>query len=219
MAAIEKKKRLGAGKYRQRDKAIVALITSTSVVEASRNSGIAYSSLIRWMSEPDFKAQLEAVKHQYLTAATNELQMSAVAAVRALRAVLEAPHSSNMERIAASRSLLEFCDRFSTAENLNERITALEKQTGKAIRYGEPQSIDAESWESGTPASSGWSASFATDNANGGSDGIESAPVDVRRPRCDKPNFTRGWNSADGNKVQATQAQNDAPVALPVLVK
>lgn len=204
-------------KTRHRERAIAALLTAPTIAEAAKASGVSVSTLMRWQREPDFKAEIAAVKSQYVTAAIGELQTTALSAVRALRRVLEFPHSSNMELIAAARAILEFCDRFSTAENLDSRLTALEQQSGKVISYG-LQGTQETAGESGTTDSDRWSTGFGTENATGRSDSIESEPVELRSEGSKVPGFTRGWISPNSNTLEATQAQANEPSKMPVLI-
>lgn len=204
-------------KTRHRQRAIAALLTASTVAEAAKASGVSVSTLMRWQREPDFKAEIAAVKSQYITAAIGELQTTALSAARALRRVLEVPHSSNMEIIAASRAILEFCDRFSTAETLELRIAALEQQTGKTVSYG-LQGTQETACEDGTTDSDGWSTSFGTENATGRSDSEPSEPVELRSESSKIPGFTRGWISPNSNTLETTQAQANEPSKMPVLI-
>jgi hypothetical protein len=203
-------------KARHRQRAIAALLTAPTIAEAAKVAGVSVSTLMRWQRQPEFKAEIESVKRQYLASAVGELQASATLAVRTLRRVLQLPHSSNLELIAASRAILDYCERYSVADSLNERITKLEQQ--KAGIYAEPQEFGETGWESRTGSGPGRSASFADQNASGRSGNSEQEPdANVRVDSGDTATIEGSWSSAWMRSVPGTSQSHDATPDVPVL--
>jgi hypothetical protein len=216
---VKKDQQIRSTKDTQRERAIIAILSTVSVKEASRVSGISYQTLRRLMDNPSFQVELREVKKGYLKTAVVELESTATLAVRKLRQVLEASHSSNMELVAAARAVLEFTERYSVAESLNDRVTALEKQTGKVIDYASAQDASEANWQGGEPISSQWTASTDTANATGASEHIEGESNAVRIFGGNESGFTRSWPSQNCNTVEAKPTQHDETVALPLLIK
>ncbi len=206
-------------KGRHRTRAIAALLTEPTIAKAATTAGVSMSTLMRWQREPKFKQELQETKRQYLASAVGELEATSTLAVRTLRRVLESPASSHMELIAAARAVLEFTERYSVAESLNERVTALEKQTGKVIDYASTQDASEANWQSGEPISGQWPASTDTANATRASEHIEGESNAIRIDSGNESGFTRSWPSQNSNTVEAKPTQHDEPVALPLLIK
>ncbi len=216
---VKKDQQIRSTKDTQRERAIIAILSTVSVKEASRVSGIGYITLRRLLANPSFQAELQEVKKGYLKAAVFELESAATLAVRKLRQVLEAPHSSNMELIAAARAVLEFAQTYSVAESLNDRVTALEKQTGKVIDYASTQDANEANWQSGEPICGQWTSGADSQDSTRAGEHIEGESNAVRIDSGNESGFTRSWPSQNGNAVEAKPTQHDEPVALPLLIK
>jgi hypothetical protein len=112
---------------RKRAQAIAALLCSPTIAAAADKSGVSERTLLRWLADPDFTAEYTAAKQALLEGAVNRLRASAMEFVTTLHAVavdLTAPPAS---RATAARSGLEILVKFVTLEELERRLTELER--------------------------------------------------------------------------------------------
>ncbi|QHS51720.1 transposase family protein [Edaphobacter sp. 12200R-103] len=114
---------------RLREQAIAALLTNPSMRDAARESGVGYSTLIRWSNEPEFAAALKAARNELLDSAIQRLKTAAFNAVGTLIEVAASPASSDMARVSSSKALIELALRVGTIEQLADRIEELERKT------------------------------------------------------------------------------------------
>lgn len=202
----------------QRERALIAILSTVTVKEASRVSGISYQTLRRLLATESFQQELQQVKRQYLAAAVNELQVSALSAVRALRHVLELPHSSNLEKIASARAILDYCERYSVAENLESRIKALEQKAGTSYYDEQPQNVIEARTAVRESAESGWTRNAENLDSTGASSDNAGKPVEIRNSGSAGQQQPGASFSFVSNSGTGTQEQDILATAMPVLV-
>lgn len=87
--------------------AISALLTSKSMADASRRSGIPQRTLQRWHQNPKFRELLASAYRVVVESAVRQVQQSMGKAAETLVAVLDDPLSTPADRIRASRTILD----------------------------------------------------------------------------------------------------------------
>ena len=70
----------GAKSDRQRDEAIVALLSQRSIEEAARVAGIAPNTLRRWLKQPEFDAAYREAKREVFSQSIARFQCASPAA-------------------------------------------------------------------------------------------------------------------------------------------
>ncbi|WP_035357516.1 hypothetical protein [Edaphobacter aggregans] len=121
---------------RLKEQAIAALLTNPSMRDAARESGVGYSTLIRWSNEPQFAAELQAARNQLLDGAIQRLKASAFNAVGTLIEVAGNPGSSDMARVSSSKALIELALRVCAIEQLAQKIEDLERKSANENNGG-----------------------------------------------------------------------------------
>lgn len=112
---------------RKKEQVIAALLSTPTISEAAERAGLSVRTVKRWMRDADFSAEYMAAKQGLLEGAVNRLRASAMEFVTTLHAVavdLTAPPAS---RATAARSGLEVLVKFVTLEELERRLTELER--------------------------------------------------------------------------------------------
>ena len=112
---------------------IAALISAPTVAEAAKNAGIGETTIWRWMQDEDFQTAYREAKKAALSQAIASLQHATSVAARTLLEVMQDPEAPHSARNQAARTVLEFSLRGAEFEQLEERITVLEKAVGGAL--------------------------------------------------------------------------------------
>lgn len=108
----------------KRETILAALLTSPTVLDASRACGVPRRTITRWLSRPDFKAEYDAARGQIVQnawAGLNERLGEAISVVGEL--MQEGPP---YVRLQAARTVLEFALRAEEVHNITPRLEALE---------------------------------------------------------------------------------------------
>ena len=106
-----------------RQKALEALLTARSNVEAAALSGISRSTLERWQREPKFAAELRQISRRRLDATVARLRATSGEALDVLAALLRDEAAGI--RLRAAIAVLDFAARCSV-DDLEARVAALE---------------------------------------------------------------------------------------------
>lgn len=112
---------------RKQEQAIAALLAEPTVEKAAKAAGIGFATLRRWLKDEVFQERYRTAKKQTLDAVMGRLRQIAGEAVETLREVAvnqEAPASS---RVAAARAVIDTMIKVVEAEELEGRLTAVEK--------------------------------------------------------------------------------------------
>jgi DNA-binding MurR/RpiR family transcriptional regulator len=112
---------------RKKEQAIAALLSNPTIEEAAKAAGIGSATLWRWLQDAGFKAEYRRARREAMEQAAAQLQQASSAAVRALREVVEDTNGPSSARVMAARNVLDFGLKAIELEDLEERISALEK--------------------------------------------------------------------------------------------
>ena len=104
-------------------RAIEALLTARSVVQAAELANVSARTLFRWLSDADFKAAYQAASRARLDTAVGKLRALAHDAVETLRTGLAA--EAEPVRVRAAVAVLDFAIK-ADLDELRGRIEALE---------------------------------------------------------------------------------------------
>jgi hypothetical protein len=124
---LETGRKLGAKK----EAAIVALLSQRNVEEAAKNVGISPRTLYRWMQEPDFSAAYRAARRAAFSQCIARLQQMCTAAVSTLGRVMLDGTAPAGSRVRAAESVLSLAAKAMEMDDLEGRITALERVAEK----------------------------------------------------------------------------------------
>lgn len=116
-----------ANKNRNRAAAIAALLTCRTFGDAAEQAGISESTLWRYMKDETFISELNEQRRQIIRASVNKMQNAAWQCVDVLLDVANNKQYSGMERTAAASKLLEHIAKFQTLGEVEERLSALER--------------------------------------------------------------------------------------------
>jgi hypothetical protein len=125
----------GHGQKRERleDRALAALLSEATIVEAATRAGVGEATLLRWLAEPSFKARYRDARRQVVEQAIVGLQQAAGAAVTVLSAIAGDAAQPAGARVSAARTILDQSFRGLELVDLVERIELLERaQIGSA---------------------------------------------------------------------------------------
>ena len=123
----------GAKSSRQRDEAIIALLTHRNVEEAARAVGHAPNTLRRWMKQPEFDAAYREAKREAYSQSIARLQGALSAAVSTLLKVMLDPSTPAATKVKAISIVLNHAAKAMEIEDIQARLTAVE-QTVEATK-------------------------------------------------------------------------------------
>lgn len=107
--------------------AISALLHAESIRKAAEEAGIAEATLHRWMKETSFQEAYRAAKREVINHVISRLQRSAGKAVKILLEVAEDKESPASARVSAAKTILETSLKAVEIEDIENRITELER--------------------------------------------------------------------------------------------
>lgn len=129
---------------RKKELALVALLASSTLPEAAAKVGVHERTLFRWLKNPDFKATYRRLRRECVEAATAKLQKGMEEAVNCLMEILTAKETKFFQkdgkvtdarnvvawgpRLGAAKSILELALKASELEDLEKRVTELERR-------------------------------------------------------------------------------------------
>ena len=108
-------------------KAVKALLSSSSIAESARVSGISVSTLQRWLSQPEFKAELTERQDAMLSAVSAGLSGVGRDALTTLHTICISEDESTSNRIRASKAILDSLGTFTRQLDYLMRLQSLEK--------------------------------------------------------------------------------------------
>ena len=106
----------------------VNVLTCSTYAEAAKASKISYTTLYRLRQKQEFQEVVRRVKNQMFHEAFQKSQGYSLAAVEALKQMMDNPLSTDSARVAAARTLLEMSLQGSEQELILDRIAELEKR-------------------------------------------------------------------------------------------
>ena len=124
-------------KLRLQERVIVALLSCRTIKEAAVRSEVCERSILRWMTEKEFKEAYAQAKSELLETAINKLRTAALDAGSRLHAVVLDSNAPAATAVTAAGRVYELLFRGIQVEDLDRRLSELEKKIGK----GEPVTL------------------------------------------------------------------------------
>ena len=112
----------------KQQKAIAALLTSSTIEEAAAAAKVGHRTLTRWLTDPVFLVGLRRAQDQAINAAVSRLVGSASEAAGVLATIAGDENEKASPRGQAARALLSNMMRLIEVRDLAERIEALEER-------------------------------------------------------------------------------------------
>jgi len=119
----------GAKFGRKKEEAIAALLTQRNTEEAARAVGIGSATLLRWLQIPEFQAAYRKARRDAHGQSIARLQQATSAAVSTLLKVMVDPNTPASTKVRAADSVLDHSAKSIEIEDLEVRLTELERAT------------------------------------------------------------------------------------------
>ncbi len=121
-------------------RAVQALLSAASVVEAARVAHVGERTLFRWLTEPIFRAALSEAEGALLDSATRRLLGLQDTAIETFENILKDEEASQAIRLRAATAVLDYLLKLRELRNVEQRLTALEQafaqqQAGKGQQW------------------------------------------------------------------------------------
>ena len=112
---------------RKKEKAIACLIAQPSITLAAQEAGISQSTMYRWLNDEEFQMAYRKAKKEIVGHALTQVQKSVTKAVETL---LEVMGNGVVEsaKVSAAKTILELAIKAVEIEELEERLTILERR-------------------------------------------------------------------------------------------
>ena len=111
----------------KQQRAVRSLLTSRGVSEAALAAQVGERTLFRWMSEPAFRTALSTAEGELLDSATRRLLVVQESAVQTFEDVLKDKEVSQVVKLKAAQSVLDYLLKLRELRNVEQRLTALEQ--------------------------------------------------------------------------------------------
>jgi Helix-turn-helix of insertion element transposase len=108
------------------ERAIVALLSNSTMKRAARSVGIDEATLWRWLQDKNFHTAYRTARRETVKHAMAWLQQISSEAVNTLREVMKDKTSKGSERVSAAKAILEFSIKAVEIEDLAHRVEELE---------------------------------------------------------------------------------------------
>lgn len=113
------------------ERILAALLSSGSVAEAERISGVNRSTIYKRLADENFKAEYDGRRTMVLNEACNALQATLTKAVDTIRDIMEDTSSAPQIRLNASALILQNCLKYTEQAEIIARLDELEKKMKK----------------------------------------------------------------------------------------
>jgi hypothetical protein len=118
------------GKRRQAaEAAALALAAGKTYAAAAEKAGIGERTLYRWAKRPAFKRQVAELRGRLISTAVGKLSKSMTAAAKVMTGLLKSDDEN--VRHKAARSVLELTTKLRDSEELDQRISELERHAAE----------------------------------------------------------------------------------------
>ena len=114
-----------AGLLPRQQRAVVALLQTRNIAEASAQTGIPTRTMYRWLREEPFRLAVLAAEGEAIDAATRRLVGLQTKALDVLDGLLDAANPPAI-RLRAAQSVLDILLEYRELRNLEERLSRLE---------------------------------------------------------------------------------------------
>lgn len=110
----------------KQEQILQALLTSSTVREASRSSGIPEATIYKYLKKPEFKRLYKEQKAELINQATGYLQSITAQAVETIKEIADDTEINPQTRLTACRSILEYSIKLTETNDILQRLEALE---------------------------------------------------------------------------------------------
>jgi transposase-like protein len=117
----------GAKFPHKKEAAAAALLTQRTVEDAAQSVGIGPATLRRWQKEPEFQAIYRSAKWTAYSQSIGRLHQMSTAAVSTLGKVMVDPATPAAVKVRAADSILNHTTKSIETENLEARLSELER--------------------------------------------------------------------------------------------
>jgi hypothetical protein len=121
---------------RKKDQAIVALLSHRNLEEAAHAIEVAPNTLLRWMKEPEFDAAYRKARRAAVSQSVARLQQATSAAATTLLKIMVDPTAPASTRVRAAESVLSHAARAIELEDLEARLSELERAANESKASG-----------------------------------------------------------------------------------
>jgi transposase-like protein len=121
------KKGHGSQYERKKEAALSALLTQRSIEDAARVIGVGFSTLRRWMRIPEFEAAYREARRDAMWQSIARLQQNSGAAATTILKIMVDPDAPPSCRLRAAERVFEYALRGMEIEDLQARVSALER--------------------------------------------------------------------------------------------
>jgi uncharacterized protein (UPF0147 family) len=111
---------------RQKQAAIMGLLTQPTLDEAAKFAHVSSTTLWRWLKDPGFQAECRRARRQSMGRAMAQLQQGSFTAVKTLMEIMQDSNAPASARVTASRTVLEMGLRATEVDDFGSRLSALE---------------------------------------------------------------------------------------------
>lgn len=112
----------------KQERAIIALMTESSVAAAARSAGVAERTIHTWLREEAFRDLYRRARREAFDRAISMTQQYAAAAVKTLLQVMADKGASHQSRVSAAVAVLKFGREGMELDELQERVERLEQR-------------------------------------------------------------------------------------------
>ena len=113
-------------KQTNKEKALVALLNSPSIVEAANSSGLSEETFYRYLKDNDFKSDYRAAKRQTVEAAITRIQQLTGEAVETLQRNLTCENPA--VEVRAAQAILDSAIKGVEIDDILERLEVIERE-------------------------------------------------------------------------------------------
>ena len=106
--------------------ALPALLSNNTLKEAAAEAGIGERTLVRWLTQDDFKAGYRAARYIAMEEAFSVMQKSCTEAAMVIIEIMKSG-TNDFVRLQAAQNVIGLANKSRTIEELEARIDALEQ--------------------------------------------------------------------------------------------
>lgn len=118
------------GQKQLKPRILSALLTTATIRDAAGQAGTTERTIYKYLHDPEFLRELDAVNFACLQAAAGAVQRGMEDAINVLRAAMKDPDASPQARINAARTILDYGLRTYESLQILPRIEKLEQAAG-----------------------------------------------------------------------------------------
>lgn len=111
----------------KKQKALLALLTSSTREQAAAAAGITSKTLRGYLADPEFQAEYKKAFGNMVEDATRQAQQAIAPALSTLREIVEDTDENAQARISAARSVLEYSIKLTETTDILSRLDELER--------------------------------------------------------------------------------------------